>query len=88
MFATSCNILTHRSHTEEFDEDHRPLGIARISFGASSQFSDVVAFVDFIRRFFTETEDTMTLSRPSRTLVQSPIRLERLTVCESNSEIK
>ncbi|ORY80683.1 pyridoxal phosphate-dependent transferase, partial [Leucosporidium creatinivorum] len=65
---------------EEFDDLHRPLGIARISFGASSQLSEVLAFIDFIRRFFTETEDAIMLSEPSRPLVQSPIRLERLTV--------
>lgn len=42
------------SVTEEFggDEGTKPLGIARVSFGAASTVDDVHEFVAFIRRFY------------------------------------
>ncbi|KAJ7748528.1 molybdenum cofactor sulfurase [Mycena maculata] len=63
---------------------HRPLGMARISFGASSTIDDVLGWVSFIRRYFVVSEAVITLSKPLsqktanfaslRTLVLYPIK--------------
>ncbi|KAJ7124827.1 molybdenum cofactor sulfurase [Mycena crocata] len=41
----------------------RPLGIARISFGASSTIDDVLQWVSFIRRYFVVSETVAILSK-------------------------
>ncbi|KAJ7693541.1 pyridoxal phosphate-dependent transferase [Mycena rosella] len=43
----------------------RPLGIARISFGASSTIDDVLQWISFIRRYFVVSETIVALSKPS-----------------------
>ncbi|GAA5928013.1 hypothetical protein JCM1841_001820 [Sporobolomyces salmonicolor] len=40
---------------------YRPLGIARISFGAASTVDDVLAFVDFVKRFFVRGKEVVEL---------------------------
>ncbi|GAA6006161.1 hypothetical protein JCM10207_000546 [Rhodosporidiobolus poonsookiae] len=52
---------------EEFSPlpPHRPLGISRISFGLSSTVDDVLAFVDFVKRFFVRTEEVAALEAVS-----------------------
>ncbi|KAJ6569662.1 pyridoxal phosphate-dependent transferase [Mycena capillaripes] len=56
---------------EEFggaeNNKNRPLGIARISFGASSTIDDVLEWVSFIRRYFVVSETVVTLSKPIST---------------------
>ncbi|KAJ7022032.1 molybdenum cofactor sulfurase [Mycena alexandri] len=42
----------------------RPLGMARISFGASSTIDDVFQWVSFIRRYFVVSDTVVTLSKP------------------------
>ncbi|KAM0792694.1 hypothetical protein ACM66B_002474 [Microbotryomycetes sp. NB124-2] len=41
---------------QQFDDNGAPLGLVRISFGASSTMSDVDAFVEFVKRFFVQPE--------------------------------
>ncbi|SGY67721.1 BQ5605_C004g02801 [Microbotryum silenes-dioicae] len=68
---------------EEFDDEGRPLGVARISFGASSSREDVDSFVEFIERFFLESWEEMMLVRARTPLVekgQPQIRLGTMTV--------
>ncbi|GAA6007892.1 hypothetical protein JCM11491_006527 [Sporobolomyces phaffii] len=43
---------------------HRPLGIARVSFGAASTVEDVFAFVDFVKRFFVRGRDVVDIMPP------------------------
>ncbi|KAJ7356811.1 molybdenum cofactor sulfurase [Mycena albidolilacea] len=45
-------------------QSNRPLGIARISFGASSTIDDVLQWVSFIRRYFVVSETVVALSKP------------------------
>ncbi|GAA5831135.1 hypothetical protein JCM5353_008774 [Sporobolomyces roseus] len=40
---------------------YRPLGIARISFGAASTVDDVLAFVAFVKKFFVRGEEVVQL---------------------------
>ncbi|GAA5843085.1 hypothetical protein JCM5353_000910 [Sporobolomyces roseus] len=40
---------------------YRPLGIARISFGAASTVDDVLAFVDFVKKFFVRGKEVVQL---------------------------
>ncbi|BGP19007.1 hypothetical protein JCM10213_009284 [Rhodosporidiobolus nylandii] len=44
---------------EEFSPlpPYRPIGLSRISFGLSSTATDVLAFVDFVKKFFVRTEE-------------------------------
>ncbi|KAJ6519329.1 molybdenum cofactor sulfurase [Mycena sanguinolenta] len=53
---------------EEFSglekNSNRPLGIARISFGASSTIDDVLQWVSFIRRYFVVSETVVSISKP------------------------
>ncbi|KAJ7226007.1 molybdenum cofactor sulfurase [Mycena pura] len=57
-----------------------PLGIARISFGASSTIDDVLQWLSFIRRYFVISEKIITLSKPLSPQRPSPAvaRLETL----------
>ncbi|KAF7340084.1 Molybdenum cofactor sulfurase [Mycena venus] len=53
---------------EEFSgAENRPLGMARISFGASSTIDDVLQWVSFIRRYFVVSEPVIALSKPLTT---------------------
>ncbi|KAF8213638.1 pyridoxal phosphate-dependent transferase [Mycena galopus ATCC 62051] len=56
---------------EEFsgseENKNRPLGIARISFGASSTIDDVLQWLSFIRRYFVVSETVVALSKPLST---------------------
>lgn len=65
-FAGSLALL---HPTEEFSPfyPHRPLGIARISFGAASTVDDVLRFVAFVKKFFVRDKDIVELSRPLKT---------------------
>ncbi|KAJ6604131.1 molybdenum cofactor sulfurase [Mycena vulgaris] len=60
---------------------NRPLGIARISLGASSTIDDVLQWVSFIRRYFVVSEAVVTLSKPlsiQETAISSAARLQTL----------
>ncbi|KAK4705574.1 molybdenum cofactor sulfurtransferase, partial [Phenoliferia sp. Uapishka_3] len=48
---------------EEFydKDDSKPLGLARISFGASSTVDDVLDFIEFVRRYFVVSEEVISL---------------------------
>ncbi|KAJ6626919.1 pyridoxal phosphate-dependent transferase [Mycena sp. CBHHK59/15] len=45
-------------------DTQRPLGIARISFGASSTIDDVLHWISFIRRYYVVSKPVVTLSKP------------------------
>ncbi|KAJ7151530.1 molybdenum cofactor sulfurase [Mycena filopes] len=49
-----------------------PLGMARISFGASSTIDDVLQWVSFIRRYFVVSDAAVTLSKPLSTAPTTP----------------
>ncbi|KAJ7275540.1 pyridoxal phosphate-dependent transferase [Mycena haematopus] len=50
---------------EEFGgSNSRPLGIARISFGAASTIDDVLQWISFIRRYFVMSETVVSISKP------------------------
>ncbi|KAJ7456499.1 molybdenum cofactor sulfurase [Mycena latifolia] len=70
---------------EEFggvDKDvNRPLGIARISLGASSTIDDVLQWVSFLRRYFVVSETVVALSKPlstQETVISAVARLQTL----------
>ncbi|KAI9024729.1 molybdenum cofactor sulfurase [Hyaloraphidium curvatum] len=65
---------------DEFDEQARPLGIARISFGASSTLADALAFVEFVRRFYTESEAAVSLTSTPVSLRTQSLWLDKLTL--------
>ncbi|KAJ7655303.1 molybdenum cofactor sulfurase [Mycena polygramma] len=72
---------------EEFsgadDHSNRPLGIARISFGASSIIDDVLQWVSFIRRYFVVSDTVVALSKPLSTrkaVVSTAARLQTLVL--------
>jgi len=48
-----------RCDSEEYSPfyPYRPLGIARISFGAASTVDDVLAFIDFLKKSFVRGRD-------------------------------
>ncbi|KAK7064665.1 molybdenum cofactor sulfurase [Favolaschia claudopus] len=56
---------------EEFtsspQDQTRPLGIVRISFGASSTIDDVLQWLSFIRRYFVVSETVVALYKPLST---------------------
>lgn len=74
----------------------KPLGLVRISFGASSTVDDVHAFVIFLRNYFVISEGALTLSSlstlslssspfPSSPLLQSHVYLQTLMCCKFKS---
>ncbi|KAJ7480154.1 molybdenum cofactor sulfurase [Mycena galericulata] len=64
------------------DQDvHRPLGMARISFGASSSIDDVLHWLAFIRRYFVVSETVVSISKPlSQEAVKETRRLQTLVL--------
>lgn len=66
----------------------KPLGLARISFGASSTMDDIHEFVHFLRKYFIISEEAFSLSS-SVPLSLSPsltpnVYLQTLTRCKCN----
>lgn len=68
---------------EEFD-GNKPLGLARISFGACSTLEDAVAFIDFIRRFFVDPGVSPEAFQREETFDtrKRDVKLRQLTLCE------
>lgn len=60
---------TFSTFAEEFGgvekSNQRPLGMARISFGASSTIDDILQWISFIRRYFVVSEKIFSLTGPS-----------------------
>lgn len=50
----------------------KPLGVARISLGASSTKDDVDKFIDFLKRYFLISEEVVSLSFSSSLPSPSP----------------
>lgn len=44
------------------DGAKKPLGVGRISFGPTTRMSDVLAFIDFLKRYFLVSEGAQALS--------------------------
>ena len=63
----------------------KPLGVVRISFGASSTVDDVLAFVNVLRRFFLISNEALSISRSTPSLSpsssQPTVYLQSLTRC-------
>ena len=82
---------------EEFGGENgtKPLGVARISFGAPSTREDVDKFINFLQRYFLISHETIALALPpssfshaQESLSSKPeVYLQNLVRCESNLDL-
>ncbi|KAF5376100.1 hypothetical protein D9615_007758 [Tricholomella constricta] len=67
-------VLT-RLFEEEFggDTGYKPLGLARISFGACSSIDDVQKFVDFLKRYFLISTEVVEMSKSTQREIDTTV---------------
>ena len=97
-------IYRHSSYQQQFflfieefggENGTKPLGVARISFGASSTIEDVDKFINFLQRYFLISHETIALALPPSSFShaqESPclkpeVYLQNLVRCESNLDL-
>ena len=74
------------------EDGTKPLGVARISFGASSTIQDIDRFIKFMQRYFLVSHEAIALALPSSSFSPVPgslysrpqVYLQNLVRCESN----
>lgn len=77
-----CGNLGSRTSPEEFhDEDNsRPSGLARISFGAASTVDDVLDLLEFVRKYFVVSKEVLALARRP-VAAEGSATLDALVLC-------